>query len=68
MKIRYIDEDDMHLVVGAGNAVLIVKGEIKEFSEEECEHFLRDMKTVIKKGKIVKIPKSELVKEKKEGK
>ena len=68
MKIRYIDEDDMHLVVAEGNAVLIVKGEIKEFSEEMANSFLRDTKTIIKKGKIVKIPKWELVKEKKEGK
>ena len=85
MKIKYIDEDDMHLVVGAGNAVLIKKGEIKEFSEEECEHFLRDLKTILiekkkaKKGidgkiitpaeyEVKKIPKWELVKEKKEGK
>ena len=64
MKIRYIDEDDMHLVVAEGNAVLIVKGEIKDFSEEMANSFLRDTKTVIKKGKIVKIPKWEVVKEK----
>jgi hypothetical protein len=68
MKIRYIDEDDMHLVVAEGNPVLIQKGDIKEFSEEMANSFLRDTKTIIKKGKIVKIPKWELVKEKKEGK
>ena len=79
MKIKYIDEDDMHLVVGAGNFELIIKGDIKEFSEEEAMHFLRDTKTVFiekkkpKDGKpaeyeIKKIPKWELVEEKKEGK
>ena len=68
MKIRYIDKDDMHLIVGEGNPVLIKEGEIKEFSEEMANSFLRDTKTIIKKGKIVKIPKWELVKEKKEEK
>ncbi|GAH21012.1 unnamed protein product [marine sediment metagenome] len=79
MKIKYIDEDDMHLVVGLGDTLLIVKGEIKEFPEEMANQFLRDMKTILiekkkpNKGKpaeyeVKKIPKWELVKEKKEGK
>ena len=68
MKIKYIDKDDMHLVVGLGDPVLIQEGDIKEFPGEMAEQFLRDTKTIIKKGKLVKIPKWELVKEKKEGK
>lgn len=68
MKIKYIDDDDMRLVIGLGDPVLIKKGEIKEFSEEMANSFLRDTKTVIKHGKVVKIPKWELVKVKKEEK
>lgn len=66
-KIKYIDEDDMRLVIGLGDPMLIKKGEIKEFPAEMAEQFLRDTKTVIKDKKVIKIPKWELVKVK-EGK
>lgn len=57
-KIKYVDKDDMHLVVGLGNPVLIRQGEIKEFPTEMADSFLRDTKTVISgfKDKEKKIP------------
>ena len=74
-KIKYIDDDEMHLVVGEGNPVTIKKGEIREFPTEMADAFLRDTETVISgykdKDKTIpilkEIPKWEEVKSKEGG-
>jgi len=55
MKIKYIDENDMHLVVGLGDYVTIKKGEIKEFPEEMAKEFLRNTKIIFIEKKKAKL-------------
>jgi len=73
-KIRFIDDDDMHLVTGTGKPEIIKKGMIKEYPENYANMMLRSTRRAFtehkdKKGSVINvtwkdIPRWEEVKEK----
>ncbi|HEC88454.1 MAG TPA: hypothetical protein ENI52_03965 [Thermoplasmata archaeon] len=59
-KIRYIDEEEMHLITGTGKPEVIKKGTVKEYPETFANMLLRSKRRIFKehrdkKGELVKI-------------